>query len=80
MSKIQQIANDLYYYNGGDTAHALSQSYWNDGVGTSIKDRLESIVNQRMDEARSHYLYSLKDIQTEDIESAMQLAWTHVRS
>lgn len=78
MSKIEQIANDLYYYNGGDTAQALSRSFWNDGVGTGIKDRIETIVDNAMAEARSGFAHRLNTIKTEDIENALQLARTHL--
>jgi len=79
MSKIERTANDLYCYNGGDTAAALRQSYWNDGVGRSIKSRIESIVDDAIKEARHYYAHDLNRIKTEDIENALQVVWAHLR-
>lgn len=79
MSMIERAANDLYHYNGGDTANALSQSHWNDAVGRSIKDRIVHIVDSTMREARHYYAHELSNIKTEEIENALQLAWMHIR-
>lgn len=80
MSKIERTAGELAFYRGGDTANALNRSYWNDGVGKSIKGRIEREVENAMNEAKHYYSHRLGEIKTEDIESALLLAWAHLRS
>jgi hypothetical protein len=81
MSKIERLSAELAYSRSTrETARELAQCDWNDGVGRSLKDQIEWIVDRKMDEAEFYYLNKLNDIKTEDIESDLQLAWAHLRS
>lgn len=78
MANIEGIANDLYYYQGGHTAGILSCCYWNDGVGMSLKRRIEEIVTAELDAARTNTFEKLTKIKTEHIYKALELAEGHL--
>lgn len=77
MSVIHGLANQLYHYQGGQTEYILSRCGWNDGVGRSIQGRIAGIVTNELHAAKSKF-HDISNVNTENIENALELAKAHL--